>query len=80
MAEREVTAEEVMSVLHAPATVAQGDASQLVHSWARIRGRYLRVTINAVTDVVVTVVTEPLKASGSLFGWFTLGASLEVRS
>ncbi len=78
MAEREVTVEEVRSVIYAPATVDQADAPHLIHYRAHLRGRDLRVTINALTDDVLTVVAEPPRGSGSSFGWFTLGASLEV--
>lgn len=79
MIDRGVTEGEVRRVLSAPTGVDQADQPPLVHYRAAHRGRDLQVTVNALTDTVVTVVTAPLAASGSRFGWFTLGAAQDAR-
>jgi hypothetical protein len=79
MAEREVTVEEVLWVLSDPTEFEQADALGLIHHYAWIAGRQIRVTVDALSGTIVTVVAPPLKSALSPYGWFSFGASLEAR-
>lgn len=79
MIERGVTAEEVLLALTDAADFEQADGFGLIHYQAKIGGRPVRVTVNALTSIVVTIVAPALKHANSPYGWFSLGASLQVR-
>lgn len=79
MVERGVTAEEVLMVLADPTEFEQAEEFGLIHYRATLSGRLIRVTVNALANVVVTIVAPALEHAKSPFGWFSLGASLQAR-
>jgi len=79
MEQRGVSMEEVLCVLGDPSDIEAADGSGLIHFQAQAAGRVIRVTVNALSNVIVTVVTPGSTRAKSPYGWFTLGADLEAK-
>jgi len=77
MRERNVSVSDVAHVLNDPERLDQGDQPYLIHFRGSLRGRPLRITVNAFTDDILTVATDERSACSSGFGWFSFGAALE---
>ena len=79
MNERQISAADIREVLGRPTWIEHGDRPELLNLRSTIRGRALRVTVNAITDSIVTVAEDRRHSCSSTFGWFTLGAAVGVR-
>ncbi len=80
MLERSVSFEEIMLVIAKPRCLGQAAGFGTVFYEAEVRGRSVRVTMNALNNLVVTVVAEPFGTASSSYGWFSIGCSFEAKS
>ena len=79
MRERHIMAWEISEVLDNPTMLNQRDCQGVIHLRAFVTGRALRVTINALTDCVLTVAEDVRHSCPSTYGWFSLGAAFQVQ-
>ena len=77
MIERQISAADVHEVLQRPESLEHGDRPELINLRSTVRGRALRVTVNALTDCIVTIAEDKHHSCSSAFGWFTLGAAID---
>jgi Domain of unknown function (DUF4258) len=78
MSERDVSLEDLRSVLRNREVMPQIDASGISHYRAMVRSRPIRVTFNAVSNIVITVTAAPQASHHVNFEWFSIGASVSV--
>ena len=79
MVERGVSMAELLSVTDDPTEVESANSPAFVRFSRYSAGRVICVTIDALTDVIVTVVAPRLSDSKSDFGWFTIGSAVGER-
>jgi hypothetical protein len=78
MEQRGVTFEEVLAVILKPARVDQADGYGRIQYTSYLSGRLVCVTVDALSDVVITVVAPELRDAKSPYGWFSLGSAIRA--